>query len=173
MHKTHFTFSSFHFQHYFYPFFVTLWLFKQDKLISNSESKSMFLMFLHHTIIIILHNTAVTEQNKQMGSTSTEFFEIVTVWHDSLSKYFQHLQQVKFRKMSVLPSARPIWPLQCIWRDILIIIYGIWPIEGETLQKSQCDHYACPFFWHQISWCGMAHVTGGQIFLSSTWIYHR
>ena len=173
MHKTHFTFSSFHFQHHFYPFFVTLWLFKQEKFISNSESKSMFLMFLHHTIIIILHNNAVTEQNKQMGSTSTEFFEIVTVWHDSLSKYFQHLQQVKFRNMSVLPSARPIWPLQCTWRDILIIIYGIWPIEGETLQKSQCDRYACPFFLHQISWCGMARVTGGKRFLSSTWIYYR
>ena len=51
--------------------------------------------------------------------------------------------------------------------------YGISAIEGETSLKSQCDRYACPFFWHQISWCGMAHVTGGKIFLSPTWIYHR
>ena len=39
--------------------------------------------------------------------------------------------------------------------------YGISAIEGETSLKSQCDRYARPFFWCQISWCRMAHVNGG------------
>ena len=39
--------------------------------------------------------------------------------------------------------------------------YGISAIEGETSLKSQCDRYARPFFWCQISWCRMAHMNGG------------
>ena len=101
-------------------------------------------------LMIILHQNTVTEQNDQIQSTSTDFFDIVTVWHDSSTQYFEHFQEVKFRKISVLPSALPIWPLYCTWRGIRIIIYGIWPIEGETPQMSQCDRYACHFFWYQI-----------------------
>ena len=101
-------------------------------------------------LMIILHQNTVTEQNDQIQSTSTDFFDIVTVWHDSSTQYFEHFQEVKFRKISVLPSALPIWPLYCTWRGIRIIIYGIWPIEGETTQMSQCDRYACHFFWYQI-----------------------